>query len=215
MFETSGGALHVFEVIDLDPMGIEQRICLPNLPGTFVLDLPDESTTYTWTALTEQCDEELGPLDDDNTPNRFEIVVRVLNNPQMHSPVLEINIPSGGDDDPWHEGARARQVRPEGEVAGSATPSAVTLHVLRDMPLGTGVNLRVGLPAETQARVDLFDITGRRLRTLSNGVMSSGETVLWWDGRDDAGRNAPAGVVFARLSTPREARTARFLAGIR
>jgi flagellar basal-body rod modification protein FlgD len=43
-------------------------------------------------------------------------------------------------------------------------------------------------------RVRVFDGTGRLVRDLSPGAMSAGTRGLRWDGRDQAGRLAPAGL---------------------
>jgi hypothetical protein len=51
-----------------------------------------------------------------------------------------------------------------------------------------------------QARViDVYDVSGRRLRRLPLGEGEAG--VLRWDGRDDSGRRLPAGLYFARLTS--------------
>jgi hypothetical protein len=47
--------------------------------------------------------------------------------------------------------------------------------------------------------IRLFDLTGRRLRTLPLGGEASG--VATWDGRDEDGRLLPAGIYFARLTS--------------
>jgi hypothetical protein len=40
----------------------------------------------------------------------------------------------------------------------------------------------------TPARVDLFDVAGRRVRTIWDGPLAGAELELAWDGRDEAGR---------------------------
>lgn len=47
----------------------------------------------------------------------------------------------------------------------------------------------------------LFDLSGRRLRTLFHGPLSSGPTRLSWDGRDEDGRELRAGLYLLRLAT--------------
>jgi FlgD Ig-like domain len=47
--------------------------------------------------------------------------------------------------------------------------------------------------------IRLFDLNGRRLRTLPLGGEASG--VATWDGRDEDGRLLPAGIYFARLTS--------------
>lgn len=76
------------------------------------------------------------------------------------------------------------------------------LRTLANTPLGPGPALAIELAAPAPARVDLFDLSGRRVRTLADRQLPSGVTVLPWDGRDEAGRTLPRGVYFARLTTP-------------
>lgn len=61
---------------------------------------------------------------------------------------------------------------------------------------GPAVVLR--LDHEAPARVDLFDLQGRRLLTLADRVLPSGPSVLPWDGRDANGVRMRDGVYFAR-----------------
>ena len=48
-------------------------------------------------------------------------------------------------------------------------------------------------------RVDVFDVRGRRVRTILSGDVSPGERTLVWDGRTPSGTEAPAGIYFVRL----------------
>ncbi len=45
----------------------------------------------------------------------------------------------------------------------------------------------------------IVDVTGRAVRTLLSGAQSAGPHAVAWDGADDAGRRAPAGLYFAVL----------------
>jgi hypothetical protein len=81
-------------------------------------------------------------------------------------------------------------------------PRHGVLRTLSGTPLGPGPALAVELPAPAAVRLDLFDLSGRRVRTLADRTLPSGVTVLPWDGRDEAGHALPRGVYFARLSGP-------------
>ncbi len=62
----------------------------------------------------------------------------------------------------------------------------------------------VGFGLARGGRVDLlvFDVLGRRVRTLARGErFAAGPQSLRWDGRDDAGRAVGSGVYFVRLKT--------------
>ena len=65
-------------------------------------------------------------------------------------------------------------------------------------------------PPDVPARVDVFDVRGRRVARLHDGPLAPGAELLW-TGRDDAGRRLASGVYLARLSAPGAARTARLL----
>jgi hypothetical protein len=59
-------------------------------------------------------------------------------------------------------------------------------------------------PGSSAAAVDLFDVGGRRLATLTPTAL--GARTLWrWDGRDGDGRPVPAGMVLARVRGERGA----------
>jgi flagellar hook assembly protein FlgD len=45
----------------------------------------------------------------------------------------------------------------------------------------------------------VFDVHGRRVRTILDGEVSSGRHALVWDGRTLSGTEAPAGIYFVRL----------------
>ncbi len=53
---------------------------------------------------------------------------------------------------------------------------------------------RLGGPAD----VAIYDLAGRRVRTVYHGEIAAGGQRLGWDGRDDRGRDAAAGLYFIR-----------------
>jgi flagellar hook assembly protein FlgD len=62
------------------------------------------------------------------------------------------------------------------------------------------VRLSFTLAAAAEAELALFDLGGRRVRTLvPAGTLAAGAHQRVWDGADDAGRALPAGLYFARL----------------
>jgi flagellar hook assembly protein FlgD len=55
------------------------------------------------------------------------------------------------------------------------------------------------LAVPRRARLDLYDLSGRRVRALLNVEAPIGETRVRWDGTEENGARVPAGVYFARL----------------
>ena len=45
----------------------------------------------------------------------------------------------------------------------------------------------------------MFDVNGRQVRQLIDGVRPAGSSEIIWDGKDDMGRSLPAGIYRFRL----------------
>ena len=65
-------------------------------------------------------------------------------------------------------------------------------------PFSGSVTLRVVGPKGTAARILVFNAAGRLVRTAWNGTLTGHAFAVRWDGRDDAGRDAPAGIYLVR-----------------
>lgn len=61
---------------------------------------------------------------------------------------------------------------------------------------------RFSLPADSNAKLELFDLRGHRVREVFNGATSSENTVAVWDGNDDGGMRVAQGIYIARLVYP-------------
>lgn len=70
------------------------------------------------------------------------------------------------------------------------------------------VNVRFELPAATPATLGIYDVSGRELRSFAIDAGNASRE-LSWDGDDAAGRPAPAGIYWMRLTAPtgRQARS--------
>jgi hypothetical protein len=88
-----------------------------------------------------------------------------------------------------------------GTVAGAGvSPPALHpfLRIGRD-PLRAGTPIAYGLAESGPVELGVFDLAGRRVRTLVSRDESAGVHRAEWDGRDDAGHEVARGVYFARL----------------
>jgi subtilisin family serine protease len=86
-------------------------------------------------------------------------------------------------------------------VAGALALAAATPN-----PFTAGCDVSFVMPEEGRARLSVFDVTGRRVRVLADGIFGSGPQRVRWDGRDDLGRGVGAGVYVARLEASGGAR---------
>jgi glucose/arabinose dehydrogenase len=107
-----------------------------------------------------------------------------------------------------------RRIRWTGSTAGAppAPRGGVTLSASPNPFRGLS-NVSFTLPgAAARARVAVYDLAGRRVRTLLDGAAPGGQRNLVWDGADDGGASAAPGLYLARLEVDgREAATARLL----
>ena len=58
------------------------------------------------------------------------------------------------------------------------------------------------LPTPGFTTVEVFDVQGRRVRTLYSGNLSSGFNEIAWDFQDDGGGRVARGVYFYRFKAP-------------
>ena len=68
-------------------------------------------------------------------------------------------------------------------------------------PSAGSVEIAFTLPADAEVRVDIFDTSGRTVRCLSDGMMSSGSHTVFWDGRDGSGSKPGAGIYFVKIQS--------------
>jgi hypothetical protein len=77
------------------------------------------------------------------------------------------------------------------------------LQVLDFQPSGSdGVRLRAVLPAAMRIRLDVFDVAGRRVRTLTEGSRQAGTWDFMWETTNSAGSPVGSGVYYVSLDTP-------------
>ena len=74
-----------------------------------------------------------------------------------------------------------------------------------------GTTVSFTLPAAGRAELAIYDLLGRRIATLADGLQPAGPQALHWDGRARDGSPAWPGVYFARLVTGGRAMSARFV----
>lgn len=85
-------------------------------------------------------------------------------------------------------------------VDGTLRPGEVAVSSAVPNPFNPVTEIRCEVPAAGAARLVVHDLAGRVVRRLLDGQREAGPFSLAWDGRDDAGRQLPSGVYFARLT---------------
>lgn len=87
-------------------------------------------------------------------------------------------------------------------IGDDRVPSAFRVFGAAPNPFSSGTALRFEVPGGgADVTVDIFDVAGRRVRTVSRGFRDPGAHVVTWNGLNDAGRQASTGVYFYRITS--------------
>ncbi len=88
----------------------------------------------------------------------------------------------------------------EAIVGVGGTPRVLAFAPPQPNPSHGTVAFRFSLPKPGPVSLDVFDVSGRRLKTWRWSTLQAGEYSIPWDGRTESGRVAPAGTVLLRLN---------------
>jgi hypothetical protein len=80
-------------------------------------------------------------------------------------------------------------------------PTEFTLSQNFPNPFNPSTRIDFKLPRAGQATLMVFDLLGREVKTLVDGVLSAGTHLTVWYGTDDKGNDVAAGVYFYRLTS--------------
>jgi flagellar hook assembly protein FlgD len=78
-------------------------------------------------------------------------------------------------------------------------PASLRLQPPAPNPSRGAAAFRFAVPRAGRVELALYDLVGRRVRTLIAGSVAAGAHDAAWDGRDGAGMRVPAGLYYARL----------------
>jgi hypothetical protein len=127
---------------------------------------------------------------------------------------------TGASQNTLYEATLTIATRDDPSVSGGTDLSELTIHLTAFVTDGTSVpedgvlalalspsspnpftertSLSLALPEAGSAVVEVYDVTGRLVTTLVDGVLPAGEIAVVWDGRDARGRPAATGIYFCR-----------------
>lgn len=78
-------------------------------------------------------------------------------------------------------------------------------------PFTSQTVVRYAVPSQTWVQLGVYDLAGKKVRTLVSGAQAPGVRQVSWRRLDDHGRRLPAGVYFCRLETEKEGQTRKLV----
>ncbi|MEZ4651630.1 MAG: FlgD immunoglobulin-like domain containing protein [Candidatus Eisenbacteria bacterium] len=85
------------------------------------------------------------------------------------------------------------------DAPGFGDAAATRLYQSTPNPFHPMTTLRFSLAQDGPAKLTIFDVSGRQIRTLVDGVQAAGPHEVVWDGRSDRGEPVASGTYWARL----------------
>jgi hypothetical protein len=107
--------------------------------------------------------------------------------------------------------APGAEVASVAEVNSASVPGAAVLHQNVPNPFNPSTTIHYELPTDADVTVQIFDVSGRLVRTLVQSRQIAGSRSVLWDGRDNRGQLATSGVYFVRLRTRDFAQTRKMV----
>jgi trimeric autotransporter adhesin len=226
---------------------VAAAVARPSLSGRCLV--PDGRLLVEWSGNAFVAEDLVTVIEDESIPPTFEVATRAapsaplalsfragpddlgLGDPRR----LGVLVPDGSVQGGVYDTASGRLViRASSSGAYRLVTAAEDLSSLADPqflvvapavpnPFRTRTTLRLELRARQELRITLYDVGGRRVAVLYDGLAGPGEELVGWDGRESEGAQAlgsgggsdgrafPSGVYLARVQTAYGSRTVRLV----
>jgi len=93
----------------------------------------------------------------------------------------------------------------------SPWPDAMVLYGNYPNPFNPTTKLAFALPAKQRVRVNVYDVGGRLVKTVTDRVFDGGRNEVVWDGKNGAGQTVASGVYIYRIEAGDETRSAKMV----
>ncbi|HMB71395.1 MAG TPA: FlgD immunoglobulin-like domain containing protein, partial [bacterium] len=189
--------------VDPQIAGVPLHVSVANLTGNADLDVAlwsSSTTTYDTGFGAEVFWNGAGPGEDEHLPAQM-----------LSAGFHALAVLKHGAADA-SEAADFRLVISTANVVGApeigVAPDEFALQAPRPNPFRSAAAIRYDVPATGgHVRVSVFDLSGRRVTDLVDGVQPAGRHTASWNGRDRAGQRVVSGMYFVRLESPRGTET--------
>ncbi len=90
-------------------------------------------------------------------------------------------------------------------------PGQFKLHQAYPNPFNPTTTLKYEMGSAGPVSINVFDVTGRKIRSLYNGIQIPGQHEVRWDAKDDRGRSMSSGVYLFNVNVGGKTQTAKTL----
>ena len=90
-------------------------------------------------------------------------------------------------------------------------PKELKLYPNYPNPFNPSTNIRYSLPKAGNVQLEIFDSSGRKVRSLINDFQSPGDYTFLWNGKSDSGESCAAGIYFYTLKSAKEVLTQKLV----
>lgn len=80
-------------------------------------------------------------------------------------------------------------------------PTEFQLYPSYPNPFNPSTQIRYQIPKQSVVILKVYDLIGREIRTLVNGVQPAGDYTVSWDGKNVVGQDLSSGIYYSRLET--------------
>jgi len=87
------------------------------------------------------------------------------------------------------------------KLVSAGAPEGFALHQNHPNPFNPDTYISFSLPERSHVLLVIYNILGKRIRTLVKEEMEAGTHSIHWDGKDDVGNQVASGIYFYRLRT--------------
>ncbi len=94
------------------------------------------------------------------------------------------------------------QAMTKAAVTGRREQAQTALLPPKPNPFNPRTQIRYSMATAQELRIVVYDVRGRRVKTLHRGSADAGLHELTWYGRDDRGRAVASGVYYVKMETP-------------
>lgn len=90
-------------------------------------------------------------------------------------------------------------------------PLVTALHGNYPNPFNPNTNIKFSLKENSPVQLDIYNISGQKVRTLLNANMAAGNHIVTWNGLDNSGRSVGSGVYFFKMNSGKYTSTKKMI----